>query len=65
MIQTWYFLIHKFRTDERDMRRFQELSVAIGLRREPRLVDKTTTWPVCKLHDESRVELQVSPHRAG
>ena len=47
------------------MRRFQELSVAIGLRREPRLVDKKTTWPVCKLHDESRVELQVSPHRAG
>jgi hypothetical protein len=30
MIQTWYFLIHKFRTDERDMRRFQELTVAVG-----------------------------------
>jgi hypothetical protein len=40
MIQTWCFLIHKFRTDERDMRRFQELTVAIGLRREPRLVLK-------------------------
>jgi hypothetical protein len=40
MIQTWCFLIHKFRTDERDMRRFQELTVAIGLRCEPRLVLK-------------------------
>eukprot|EP01034_Spumella_vulgaris_P025129 gene25130-31548_t len=34
------------------MRRFQELTVAIGLR-------------VCKLHEESRVELQVSLRRAG
>jgi len=24
-----------------------------------------TTWPVCKLHEESRVELQISLHRAG
>jgi hypothetical protein len=30
MIQTWCFLIHKCRTDERDMRRFQELTLAIG-----------------------------------
>ena len=47
------------------MRRYQELTVAIGWRREPRLVDKKTTWPVCKLHEESPVDLQVSPHRAG
>jgi hypothetical protein len=30
MIQTCDFLIHWCRTDERDMRRFQELTVAIG-----------------------------------
>jgi hypothetical protein len=47
------------------MRRYQELKVAIAWRREPRLVDQKTTWPVCKLHEESRVELQVSLRRAG
>lgn len=42
------------------MRRFQELTVAIGLRCEPRLVLKNHLASV-QLHEESRVELQVSP----
>lgn len=47
------------------MRRFQELTVAVACCGVIRGWFNKTTWPVCKLHEESRVALGVSPHRVG